>query len=487
VEGTTVNLHDFWKVIKRNSGFIAKVTLGVMMLALVISFIIPPTYEAETDVRVKQSKGIGTSLLAELPANLAPNSTQLATYAAIVRSRAVVEEVIKKTQADKEPMPTYENMRRRISIAPMPATEILQIKVRAGSPEEAQFVANTLVGTFKDRLTELVRAEQAEVREFIGERLQESKQELERTETTLERYKREQNLAAPTEQTRAIVDKLAAIDKLSAENKVALAMAQGKLSNAERQLASQQPGFIADSPLIQQLKGKLAELEVQLATLLQNYTEKHPQAAAVRAGIDETKKALNTEITRVVNAEVPSGNPVYQGILVSKIQAEAEIAAAASQQGAIQRIVGEGQRDLNKLPSKEQGLLKVMRDASVAQEIFVMLAKRYEEARIAEVMQPTDLQVIDVAALPIESVSPKKIRNALMGGILGLLASIFFTLYQEFGNRIIRNGQDAKKYLGRPVLASVPDFEANAAQEPVGFWQSMKQLLPGSSRHTQAR
>ena len=478
VKEIRITLYDIWTVIKRYNAFIAKITMGAMLIALAISFTISPTYEAETDVRIKQSRGIADSLLANIQTDLPLNSTQLYTYAAIIKSRAVVETVISKTQSDKEFVPSYEAMLGQITIVPIKNTEILQIKVRAASPEEAQLVANTLVDTIKERLTELVRAEQIGVREFIGERLQESKSELDHAEALLAKYKREQKMAAPTEQTRAVVEKLSAIDKLSAENKVAMAMAQGRLSTAERQLASQQPGFIADSPLIQQLKGKLAELEVQLVTISQTRTEQHPEVIALRAGIDDTRKMLNAEISRIVKAEAPSANPIHQRLLESKLQAEADIAAASSQQGAIQRVTSDGERDLTKLPAKEQGLLKLTRDASVAQELNIMLAKRYEEARIAEVMQPTDLQVIDVAALPTRPVSPNKTRNALFGAILGMMGSIGFIIYREYMNRVIRNVQDAKMSLGHPVLASIPDFETAATTETESLWFRIKHALP---------
>ena len=46
-----------------------------------------------------------------------------------------------------------------------------------------------------------------------------------------------------------------------------MAAAQGKLASARRQLGGQSPGFLADGPLIQQYKAKLAELELEMAKL----------------------------------------------------------------------------------------------------------------------------------------------------------------------------------------------------------------------------
>ena len=51
---------------------------------------------------------------------------------------------------------------------------------------------------------------------------------------------------------------------MSADNAVAAAMAGAKLNSAEDQLSQESPGIVADSPLIEQYKTKLADAEVEL-------------------------------------------------------------------------------------------------------------------------------------------------------------------------------------------------------------------------------
>lgn len=479
MEEKTVDLKDIIKIIKKRRILIRNVFAAMVIITVIVSFIIPPTYEAETTLRVKQPKGLADSLLADLPMGNSANTKQLmTTYAEILKSRTVVEAVIEKTLADQEEAPQYEDMLKRITTLPVKDSELFKIKVTAKSAEEAQLVANTLVDTFTERMTLLVRSEQSEVRKFIGERMVESKKELEKAETLLQKYKTEEKIAAPTEEMKAIVERLSSISKLSAENSVALASAEAKVSSANYQLAQEKPGFVADSPLIQQYKGKLADLEVQLVTLSQNYTEQHPQVAATRAAIKETKDKLTMEAARVVNSEAPSINPIHLGLLQGRIQAEAEIAAANAQKKAISNIVAEDEKELNKLPAKEQGLARVMRDATVAQEIYIMLAKRHEEARISEVMQPTDVQVIDVAAMPVKPIRPRKVLYAIIAGILGLIMGLGLAFMSEYMNKTVKSVEDVKDYLDLPVLGSIPHFDSEtklAAKS--GMWASIKQLI----------
>lgn len=479
VEETTVDIKIIVRTIKKHYKLIFTIVMIAVIIAVAVNIMVSPTYEAETTLRIKQPKSLATSLLADLPMGANGNTKQLmSTYAEIIKSRTVVEAVIEKTQTGKEKVPTYGSMLSCITTLPVKETELLKIKVTAKSPEEAQVVANTLVDTFNERMTLLVRSEQSTVRQFIGDRMLESQKELEKAETTLQKYKTDQRIAAPAEETKAIVERLSIINKLSAENAVALAAAQAKAGSANNQLSKEKPGFVGDSPLIEQYKSKLAELEVQLVTLSQNYTDQHPQVVSTRAAIAETKTKLNTEITRVANAEAPSMNPIHLGLLKEKIEAEAEIAAANAQKLAISSIVANGEKELNKLPVKEQGLVRVMRDATVAQEIYIMLAKRHEEARISEVMQPTDVQVIDVAIAPTDPISPKKTVNLMIAAILGLCIGLVVAFVLEYMNKTVKTPEDVQQYLRLPILGSIPDFDSEIHLEKnTGSWGKIKQII----------
>ena len=482
MDETTIDLKDIIKTLKKRRRLIFIVIFSFTIAAMLISFIIPPTYEAETTIRVKQPKGLGDSLLANIPGNSFNAKQLMSTYAEIIKSRTVVQRVIDETQSEKKKIPRYENFVKTITTQPVKDTEILNVKVKAKTPEEAQFVANTLMNDFLERMTFLVRAEQGTVREFIGQRLQESKQELEQSEAALEKYKFENKVMDPEAETKALLDSLKDVDKLKAENTAALAGAQANLSTARSQLGDETPGFIADSPLIQQYKGKLSDLEVQLVGLTQKYAEKHPDVMATRASIAEVQAALNAEIGRVVTANAPSANPVHQALLQAKIQSEADIAARSAQKTAIDQVIDEGNVELNKLPAKEHGLARVLRDAKVNEDIYTMLAKRYEEARISEVMEPTDVQVIDIAAVPEKPVSPKKGLNTVVGAILGLFVGIGLAFMLEYLNKSVNNADDVREYLDLPVLGSIPDFNSKTELEK-GFFTQFKERWTTHKQH----
>jgi succinoglycan biosynthesis transport protein ExoP len=101
-----------------------------------------------------------------------------------------------------------------------------------------------------------------------------------------------------------------------------------------------------------------------------------------------------------------------------------------------------------------------MRDVSVADEIYIMLAKRLEEAKVAEVAVSTEVQVVDTATLPEDPIKPKKVLTLLLAAFLGIFGGSGFVIAKELMNRTIKTTDDVANYLDLPVLGSVPDYES---------------------------
>jgi capsular exopolysaccharide synthesis family protein len=471
-------LQELAQVILKRRYIVLCVFLGAVVSTWTISSLTVPTYQTESTVRIKPSKGLDNSLLSAETTNTDTiNKPLISTYAEIIKSRSVIDAAIQKMEVSGYKGITYENVVGRISIQPVKETELLKIKVQSQSPAEAQVLANTLVATFNERINFLSRSEDKRVKEFIGERLQESQKELERAEDELKQYKLDQHMIAPSEETKALVERLSTINQTSAKNTIELVAAQAKVAKVNQQLSSEGNGFIADNQLIEHLKNKLADLEVEKVNLSQKYTDEHPKVMAVRAMVLETRTKLNDEITKVIEMESSSSNPVHQKLLQSKANAEMDMAAVMAPRQAINKILAEDKKKLDELPLKEQGLAKVMRQVAVAQEVCLMLAKRYEEARISEVMQPTDIQVVDWAVVPSQPIKPQKKTNVMVAALLGLIGGLVSAAGVEYVNKTIHGSRDVNRYLGLPVLGKIPAIPSDASVKPKFAWQPLNWLL----------
>ena len=460
-EEITIDLREIGAILKRNAANIARVTGVCIVAAGVYLAVATPVYESQALLRVKQPKGIGSSLLEAMPMGNAMANTQLMnTYAEILKSRSVIVPVIEKTEEpDKEgKFIQYEDyLKKNITTAPFKDTEIMQFTARAETAEKAQQVNKMIVEGFLNRLTELSRDQQKTTRGFIEERAVAAKKELKDAEDKLTEYKKANDIIAPDDAVKLATEKMGMVDKLNAENRVALATANARLASTNAQLNGE-AASIADNKSIQLYNQQLAQLEGERISYLDKYTAQHPKVKQVEQEIANLKQKINSEINKVASLQAPSDNPVHQQLLAAKFQSEAEASVAQSNLAKLAQIDSDNKTDLRNLSDKEQEFVNLMRDVTVANEIYVMLAKRVEEAKVAEASVATEVQVVDSGTLPEKPAKPKKALTLLLAALLGALASSGFVVVRELLNRTIKNSDDVANYVELPVLGSVPDM-----------------------------
>ena len=460
-EEITIDLREIGAILKRNAANIARVTGVCIVAAGVYLAVATPVYESQALLRVKQPKGIGTSLLEAMPMGNAMANTQLMnTYAEILKSRSVIVPLIEKTEEPNKEgkFPAYAGyVKGKVATAPFKDTEIMQLTVRANTAEKAQKANSLIVEGFLNRLTELSRDQQKATRGFIEERTATAKKELKDAEDKLTEYKKANDIIAPDDAVKLATEKMGMVDKLNAENRVALATANARLASTNAQLNGE-AASIADNKSIQLYNSQLAQLEGERISYLDKYTAQHPKVKQVEQEITKLKQKINSEINKVASLQAPSDNPVHQQLLAAKFQSEAEASVAQSNLAKLHQIDNDNKEDIRNLSDKEQEFVSLMRDVTVANEIYVMLAKRLEEAKVAEASVATEVQVVDTATLPTAPVAPKKAMTLLLAALLGILASSGFVVVRELLNRTIKNTDDVANYLDLPVLGSVPDM-----------------------------
>jgi polysaccharide biosynthesis transport protein len=482
LEEVTIDLRELAQVVLANKKKIAAITAAFMAAGGAYLFIAHPVYQSDSLLRIKQQKGLGDSILANLPSGNAANDKQrMMTDAEILKSRNVVLPVIEATEEpDKNgKLPTYENyVAGHIVTKPYKDTEILQVSVTGKSPEQAQQANDMLVQGFIQRLTDLSHEEQKNTREFLEQRLADAKDELTKAEDKLQKYQAENKMYSTDDQMKQVTEKLNIVDKAKAENQLNLETAQAGLKSVNSQLDSAGVA-IADSPAIQQYKSQLAQLEATKASYIGKFTDEHPKMQEVDNQIAQARASLNDEISKIVAQQAPSSSPVQQGLLADKFKDEAAIAVANSKADALAKMDAENEALIASLPEKEEGYVRVKRDVDVANEIYVMLAKRLEEAKIAEVMVPNEVQVVDEATLPEKPVKPRKLLVMAIATVLGLLVGMGGVIAHAMLYRKLRTADDIEKELGLPVLGMIPDADTTKKKVPgqTSLWERLKRKV----------
>lgn len=457
----TIDLLELFDIVTANLRVVAKIAAGFIVIAILYLLIASPVYESESLLRITQPQGLGTSLLESAAGGA--NLRQMNTYAEILKSRSVVVPVIEATEAEKKgKYPAYEGyVKDHITTSPFKDTDILSVKVRANEPGKAQKANQLLLETFLLRMTDMSRLSQTATKNFLQNRADAAKADLDKAETALQQYKIDNKILTPSDSAKLFLDRITLAEKEAATNRIEMGVAQAKL-NAANSILGGSGSFTAENQTVQAYKSQLAKLESERISYLDKYTEKHPRMIELNDQIAEMKAKIREEVSKVAALREPSSNAVHQRLVMGKLQSEGELIVARQKAELLQQVIDENNRDLELLPAVEKGYIKVARDAQVAGELYIMLAKRLEESKVAEVMVPTDVQIVDAPTFPEIPVAPRKGMTLVLAALIGILVGCVMVITNELMNRTIRTEDDVKNYLDLPVLGSIPDEESIA-------------------------
>ncbi len=480
---TEIDLVEVFHVLKDNRRNIAVVTACCVVLALLYLLIATPVYESQALLRVKKQGGLGGSIF-EAAMGGGSSLQSMSTYAEILKSRSVLVPVIEEIEEPDEEgkYPGYEGYKKgHITTEPLRDMEILVVKFTAEDPEKANRGNTLLLKSFDTHMANLSHTAQSATRGFLEERTKASKAELNRAEDAVTAYKAAHKIVDPTEDAKRFVARTADIETKATENQVTIEAARASLAAVREQLGGE-AAVVADNSTIQQYNSQLAAMESQRIVLQEKYTDKHPTMIDLNEQIESMKAKVQEEIAKVAALEAPSGNPVHQQLLASKFQSEGTIAVAQKKAEAFDAIIRQNNEILEQFPAMERGYIEVARDAQVAREIYVMLAKKLEEAKVAEVMVPNDVQVVDPPTLPEKPIKPRKVLTVALSILLGILLGGGIAVGDAMLNRTITTEKDVEDYIGLSVLGVVPEEKALAEaiakqDEGQSVWQKVRGLL----------
>jgi succinoglycan biosynthesis transport protein ExoP len=463
-EGQPPALRDYLEFLLRRRWVIAVWVVLCLVAAAAYVAATPRVYEATSTVVIEAAGGeLGSLQLVPSLLGL-QGGTFTNTLAQIIQSRSVADLAVARLG---DPPARRGETRRWIQttlrVQVVPDTDLVRISVDGPTPGTAADNANAVARAFVDWDLGVRRATATAAREFIEAQLARVGGQLRAGEARLAAYQSSHNQISLDAQTKATIDKLAA---LQAQREAALAQIRAddaSLERArailERQAPTVQGGTVsAEDPVTAQLRQQLAALEVQLVGLRQQFTDRAPQVLAVQAQIEDVKRQLETDDARYVASQTTSPNPLRAGVQSEIIKLEVDREARQAEAQALAAAVAQYDARLRTIPPQAVELADLVRDVKVGDAAYQLLSEKFYEARIAEVSVVGDAMIVDTALPPAQDhpVRPKPLRAGMVALLLGALAGVGTAYGLEALDTSLKTPEEAERLLGLPVLAVVP-------------------------------
>lgn len=440
---STIDLRKLFSVMGEQKKIIIPIIVICTVIAIVIAFVLPKSYQSNTLVRIKSSGVSNLSGYAAMAAGFGidiggGSSASPENYMELMKSREVLEPIMAQVdipEEDKEKLTTEDFMKKYLEITNTKKTDLINIAAYGKTPEEAQMISQSVADNFLTLMTKLNKEGNSSTLNFLNDRMSIAKEEMETAENKLQAYQQEKGIYSPDDQAKALIERLSAYDtniaQLEAQEQANSAKLQDVIGQLEQQNSSLLEYNISDNDAIMNLRTAIVNKQVELVGLEQRYTEEHPDVIQAKQELDELKRSLDREIQSAVNSKSATLTPVQGNLLMEKVQTETAKAVTSASLDALKSKQQEAEGNISTLSADSVEYMRLLRDKNITSEVYTNLVKAYENTRIQEAQESMDIQVIDAANLPREDMpaKPNKKLIAAIGFVVGIMISFGYTLY----------------------------------------------------------
>jgi capsular exopolysaccharide synthesis family protein len=280
-----------------------------------------------------------------------------------------------------------------------------------------------------------------EARDFLGKKLGEIRQAVQKAEEKLNQFRQEHGVIGVDKGENIILDRLVDLNKELTKVRAERIQAES-LFQMTRNKNSQYLTEVLNNSLIMQIKATLANLETEKGRLLSTFTPEHPRIQELSQQIAEARKGLNAEISNIM-----------QGI-------ESTYAAARNREEALEA-------EAKKQQEMALGLKKLGVDYAVLNEevlvnrsLYESVLKRLNETNVGNDLAAANIQVVQRAELPLSPSSPNTYLNLIASGFLGLLLAVAVAFFLEYMDATVHTPDRVWNALGLSTLGVVPHLKS---------------------------
>ncbi len=395
-----IDLRQYIQVIVRRWKWIVGATLIAAVAALGVSLLIPPTYEATALVAITKPRYIlQFDSRFETESNIQPTYK---AYPELALSDNVLQALAAKLDQSGAGLQSLANLRGRVEAKAGADPSLVQLMVSSQDKKEAAQIANMWAEVFVSQANELYGAHNAEQTIAFQSQLEQAQADLAASEQALIDFQASNEAAIIKNQLDSSLKSQA--DYLTMQQGITNTIQD--IQGLRRQLAEQpagRPSDIGDQLTVLFLQIKAFNAQVSVPLQLQIVST-------------ETLAAKNT------SEQIAFLNELGNTLKAKSIEINLKLAAIEPQ-------ILELQRQLQQAKTEEE---RLTRARNLAQETYIALARKVAEDRIAAQNTTDEVKVASQAATPEEPVSPRKLLNTAIAGMLGLLVSLVGAIVAEW-------------------------------------------------------
>ena len=344
-------------------------------------------------------------------------------------------------------------VRDNLGISPQRGSRLVTISFKSPDPVLSAQVANAFADNFIQSNLDRKFQSSRYARDFLEERIAQTKTKLEDAERQLVAYATQQQIINVTSPgPNASGEQSLASNNLVTLNTALAEARAARVATEERWRQAQNAALLSlpevyQNPAIQRLAEERARLNAQYQQNLSIYRPEFPQMLQLKAQIDELDSQTNS-ISRNIQSSIRS-----------------EYVVASNRERALQAQVEGLKVDVLDLRDRSIQYNILQREVDTSRTLYDGLLQRYKEVGVTGGVTTNNVSIVDGAVPPVKPSGPKLLVNLALALIFGLGLGVLAAFVLEALDESLTTPEDVEAKLALPVLGAIPRL--NADESPI--------------------
>jgi uncharacterized protein involved in exopolysaccharide biosynthesis len=363
-----------------------------------------------------------------------------------------------KTRTDR----AIRRLASNLTVEAVKKSNVIDVTYSSSDPVLTAQVLKTLSDLYMAKHVKLHETQGAY--DFFAQQANDYKAAVAKAEADLTAFSHANSTAAPQEERDLMLQKMADIRVLQAQNEAAAESALERYKSLQNELAKTPPRMVtqvksADNAMLMgQLKTTLLNLELKRTDLAMKYAPDYPAVKEVDDQIAQARSAIESENAKPLTDNSTDQNPTYQWISGELAKARADMPALRTQAKMAQAAVTSTQHQVMKLNDANTVKQTLLRNMQTAEQNYNLYQQKRELARISDELDKRRISNVALAEEPVATTLP--VRSTAVTIAMGLLLCLVISgaagFAADYLDPTFRTWREVEEYLNVPVLAAVP-------------------------------
>ena len=337
------------------------------------------------------------------------------------------------------------NLRGHLTVSRVPRTQMITISYSSPSPQLSADVVNALENEFIENNFSTHFNSTQQVSKWLTGQMDDLRAVVQNSQNRMVDLQRKLGVMALDPDHSLVVTEIGNLEKNASDAAEQRVLAEARY----RILRSLPPDQIQESPpgtqsaignegMLASLRSQRASVDADLAKLQPVYGPNYPTVKQLREQRDALSKSITDQEQRVIE------------------EANDSLGLAKTAENNAQAMLND---KVHSLYGQRDDLVQYMllsQEYDSNRRMYESIVARLREATVDAGLDAADINIVDLAAVPIGPSSMSPMRLGLIGLLLGSCGGMMLAMFMEKMDTRLRDAHEIQEILGLPSLAMIP-------------------------------